>query len=175
MSYQVVRSRKRCPLGQSLRIKFVENWLLPDKVESASEVVRGKTERGIMEEELLQTAVNRAYSSLELSTYELLEKSETLLAKISPGWYIGIFTPQVNVYRQLVEQVEPLTRALTNVMGSFSLGICTQDDPIPPGGSDRGTITDRFFIDPTWYYLVSNESHPYWCEVAPEHLLKPLP
>ncbi len=128
-----------------------------------------------MQKELIQTAIHRAYSSLEPSTYKLLAASETRLAKIPNCWYIGIFTPQADVYQQLVDQLEPLTRSFAQVMGDFRLGICTQDDPIPPGGPGMGMITDRFLIDMTWYYQVSNESHPHWCEVAPEHLLKPLP
>ena len=127
-----------------------------------------------MEEELIQIAINRAYSSLEPSTYRLLEKSETRLAQIPRCWYIGIFTPQVDIYNQLLHQLQPLTESLTRVMGDFRIGICTQDDPIPPGGSRTGVISDRFLIDMTWYYQVTNERHPHWCEVAPEHLLKPL-
>jgi hypothetical protein len=128
-----------------------------------------------MEEELIQTAINRAYSSLEPSTYRLLEQSQTLIAKVPNCWYIGIFAPQADIYQKLVDQLEPLTRSLTRVMGSFRVGICIQSDPIPPGGAGVGMITDRFLIDTTWYYQVSNERHPYWCEVAPEHLLQPLP
>ncbi|HEY9633518.1 MAG TPA: hypothetical protein V6D14_08940 [Coleofasciculaceae cyanobacterium] len=128
-----------------------------------------------MEEELLQTAINRAYSFLEPSIYKLLEKSETRLAKVPRCWYIGIFTPEVEVYNQLVDQLQALTESLTRVMGDFRIGICTQDDPISPGGSRVGLVSDRFLIDMTWYYQVTNERHPYWCEVAPEHLLKPLP
>ena len=128
-----------------------------------------------MQKELIQAAITRAYSSLDSSTYKLLATSETRLAKIPNCWYIGIFTPRTDVYQKLVDQIEPLTRSLSNVMGDFRVGICTQDDPIPPGGAGIGTVSDRFLIDATWYYQVSNESHPYWCEVAPEHLLKPLP
>ena len=127
-----------------------------------------------MEKELIQVAINRAYSSLEPSTYRLLEKIQTLIARIPDCWYIGIFSPKVEVYQKLVDQLEPLTRALTQVMGNFRVGVCLQSDPIPPGGSGSGTISDRFLIDTTWYYQVTNERHPYWCEVAPEHLLKPL-
>lgn len=127
-----------------------------------------------MEEELIQTAINRAYSSLKPSTHKLLEKSQTRLAKTPRGWYIGVFAPSINIYNQLIDQLEPLTESLTKVMGSFCIGICIQTDPIPPGGSGTGTIADRFLIDMTWYYQIANESHPYWCEVAPEHLLKPL-
>jgi hypothetical protein len=128
-----------------------------------------------MEKELLQTAINRAYSSLEPSVYKLLEQSETRLAKIPRCWYIGIFTPKADVYDRLIDQLQPLTESLTRVMGDFRLGICTQDDPIPPGGSQAGVISDRFLIDITWYYQVTNETHPHWCEVAPEHLLRALP
>lgn len=127
-----------------------------------------------MEKELLQTAINRAYSSLEISTFKLLEQSETRLAKVPRCWYIGIFTPKLDVYNQLIDQLQPLTESLTRVMGDFRIGICTQDDPIPPGGSHMGVISDRFLIDMTWYYQVTNEGHPYWCEVAPEHLLRAL-
>lgn len=128
-----------------------------------------------MQEELIQTAINRAYSSLEPTTYKLLEKSETRLAKVPRCWYIGIFTPDVDVYTQLVDQLQPITQALTTVMGNFRLGICTQSDPIPPGGSRTGVIADRFLIDMTWYYQINNNSHPYWCEAAPEHLIQAFP
>ncbi len=128
-----------------------------------------------MQEELLQTAINRAYSSLEPSTYELLEKSETRLAKLPGFWYIGIFTPRPEIYEKLLGELRPLTESLTRVMGDFRLGICTLDDPIPPGGSPTGVITDRFLIGMTWYYEITNESHPLWCEVAPEHLIRALP
>ncbi len=128
-----------------------------------------------MQEELIQTAINRAYSSLEPSTYKLLEKSETRLAKLPRFWYIGIFTPQTEIYEQLVEQLQPLTESLTKVMGSFRIGICTLDDPIPPGGSRTGVIADRYLIDTTWYYQITNPDHPYWSEVAPEDLIQALP
>lgn len=127
-----------------------------------------------MQEELIQTAINRAYSALEPSTYKLLEKSETRLAKLPRFWYIGIFTPQAEIYEQLVDQLQPLTESLTKVMGSFRIGICTLDDPIPPGGSRTGVIADRFLIDMTWYYLITNPEHPYWSEVAPEDLIQAL-
>ena len=128
-----------------------------------------------MQEELIQTAINRAYSSLKPSTYKLLEKSETRLAKLPRFWYIGIFTPQAEIYAQLVDQLQPLTESLTKVMGSFRIGICTLDDPIPPGGSRTGVIADRFLIDTTWYYQITNPDHPYWSEVAPEDLIQALP
>jgi len=102
-----------------------------------------------MQEELIQTAINRAYSSLEPSTYKLLEKSETRLAKLPRFWYIGIFTPQAEIYEQLVDQLQPLTESLTKVMGSFRIGI--------------------------WYYQITNSDHPYWSEVAPEDLIQALP
>lgn len=127
-----------------------------------------------MEEELIQTAITRAYSSLEFSTQELLAVSETRLAKTPRGWYIGIFTPSTAIYQKLVKQLQPLTESLTQVMGTFRIGVCTADDPIPPGGSSVGTITARFLIDMTWYYQVNSDSHPFWCEVAPEDLLQPL-
>ncbi len=128
-----------------------------------------------MQEELIQTAINRAYSSLRPTTYKLLEKSETRLAKLPRFWYIGIFTPQTEIYEQLVDQLQPLTESLTKVMGSFRVGICTLDDPITPGGSRTGVIADRFLIDMTWYYQITNPEHPYWSEVAPEHLIQALP
>lgn len=127
-----------------------------------------------MEKELMQTAINRAYSLLEPSTYKLLEKSETRLAKVPDCWYIGIFTPSIEIYQKLLDQLEPLTCCLTRVMGDFRIGICTQDNPIPPGGSGTGMITDRFLIDEHWYYQITNARHPYWCEVAPEHLIESL-
>lgn len=127
-----------------------------------------------MEEELIQTAINRAYSALALSIQELLAASETCLAKTPHGWYIGIFTPSREVYRKLVDQVQPLTESLTRVMGTFRLGVCTSNDPLPPGGSSTGTIANRFLIGMTWYYQVNSDAHPFWCEVTPEDLLKPL-
>jgi hypothetical protein len=128
-----------------------------------------------MQEELRHTAISLAYSSLEPSTYKLLQKSETRLAKLPRFWYIGIFTPQLDIYEQLVDQLQPLTESLSKVMGSFRVGICTYDDPIPPGGSRTGVVADRFLIDMTWYYQITNLDHPSWCEVAPEHLIQALP
>lgn len=124
-----------------------------------------------MEEELIQTAINRAYSSVERSTYKLLAACTTRVAKMPKGWYIGIFAPSAEQYLQLVDQLELLVQSLTEVMGSFVLGVCTQDDPLPPGGGGSGIVTGRCLIGMTWYYQISHESHPYWCQIAPEDLL----